>query len=411
MSEKGNKILYMVLSLLLAVVFWMYVDDVLENTIKRDFTNVPIDFIGAEDTLPSRGLMLASGEDVTLDLTVSGPRSVVSGLRSGDIRGQVNLTTINSVGPATLRCEIVTPETVNDSDINIERRSRTTVRVEITSLYSQEIPVKVSAIGSVQEPYVYVADGLVRDPEVLTISGLQDNVDQVASARVVVDISEATSTIQQDYAYELLDKDGNVLENPEVRASESKINVTVPIHMTKELPLTVKYKESPGSTLENANCHLDPETITISGDPLSLENLEEINLGEIDLSAYLDDQEIDLDIKMPAGCENISGYKTTKLTINYHGLETRSFTVTNISPAGLSASQRFDPITAAVEVVLRGPARDLEQVTEEDVRIVVDLREITSDGTITPTATVLVDGYSEVGAVGTYTVTGKIISS
>ena len=32
------------------------------------------------------------------------------------------------------------------------------------------------------------------------------------------------------------------------------------------------------------------------------------------------------------------------------------------------------------DVVLRGPAEDLEQVTEEDIRIVVDLREITNDG-------------------------------
>ena len=138
--------------------------------------------------------------------------------------------------------------------------------------------------------------------------------------------------------------------------------------------------------------------------------MDEISLGEIDLSTYLEDQEMDLEIKIPAGCENSSGYKTTKLTIRYHDLSTRSFAVTNITSTGLSQTQRFDPITTVVNVVLRGPEEDLEQVTEEDIRIVVDLREITSDGTVTPTATVFVDGYSEVGAVGTYTVTGKIIS-
>ena len=89
MSEKTNKIIYAVLSLLLAFVFWMYVDDAQGNTIRETFNDVPIDFIGAEDTLPSRGLMLASGGDSTLDLTISGPRSVISNMKRGDLRAQV----------------------------------------------------------------------------------------------------------------------------------------------------------------------------------------------------------------------------------------------------------------------------------------------------------------------------------
>ena len=81
----------------------------------------------------------------------------------------------------------------------------------------------------------------------MTLSGLQNNVDPVASARVVVDITDATDTIQQDYSYELLDADGNVLEVQEVRFSEQKVNVTVPIYMVKTLDLKPDFKESPGS--------------------------------------------------------------------------------------------------------------------------------------------------------------------
>ena len=74
MSEKVNKVLYLILSLLLAIVFWLYVDDALGNPITRELKDVPIEFIGEEDTLPNRGLMLVDGEDITLDLSVSGPR-------------------------------------------------------------------------------------------------------------------------------------------------------------------------------------------------------------------------------------------------------------------------------------------------------------------------------------------------
>ena len=70
MSEKVNKILYLALSLLLAIIFWLYVDNVKGNTIPKEFNAVPVEFIGAEDTLPSRGLMLVDGEDATIDLKI-----------------------------------------------------------------------------------------------------------------------------------------------------------------------------------------------------------------------------------------------------------------------------------------------------------------------------------------------------
>ena len=408
MSEKANRILYMVLSLLLAIVCWFYVDD---NTMEREFTNVPIDFIGAEDTLPSRGLMLADGEDATLDLKISGSRTVISSLRPGDIRGRVSLTSINAAGPYSLICDIVTPDWINTSDITIESRSRSSVSVQVTSLYSKEVPITVNVLGEAAESYMYTSVGVVKEPSALTISGLRENVDTIASARVLVDITGATGTTQQEYNYELLDSDGNVIEDPDVRVSDPQVSVTVPVYLVKELPLTVKIKESAGSRLTNATCELDMDTITVAGEPLSLETIDEIVLAEVDLSASKDDWGDDLEIKIPAGCENISGQKYVHLSVRYHGLETKNFTVTNIRPTGLSESQRFDPITTSVDVTLRGPAADLELVTEDDIRIVVDVTEIVSDGLVSPPATVYVDGYSEVGAVGTYTVTGKIISS
>lgn len=408
MSEKGNKILYVMLSLLLAIVFWLYVDD---NTMSGDFNNVPVDFIGAEDTLPSRGLMLAEGGEATVDLKLSGPRSVISALRPGDIRAQVNLTSINAAGPYSMTYNLVYPEDVNSSDITVERRSRSSITVRVSSLYSREIPISVDVVGSVADSYIYMAERRTVEPQAITLSGLQGDVDQVVSARVVVDITDAAGTVQQDCAYELLDAEGNKVEVGDLKVSDQLVRVTVPVYLIKELPLVPKFVEKAGSKLDNVTWDIEPKAITVAGDPLSLETIDEIPMGEIDLSTYLTDWEDDLEIKLPAGCENIgSGSKTAHLSIRFHDLEMKTLTVTNIKATGLSERQSFDPITNSVDVVLRGPAADLEQVMEENVRIVVDLTEYTSDATVALPAKVLVDGYSEVGAVGTYTVSGKIIS-
>lgn len=55
MSEKANKILYIILSLLLAVVFWLFVDASQGNQITQDFANVAVEFIGKRIPSPAEG--------------------------------------------------------------------------------------------------------------------------------------------------------------------------------------------------------------------------------------------------------------------------------------------------------------------------------------------------------------------
>lgn len=413
MSERVNRVLYMMLSLLLAIALWLYVDDAQKNTIPRDFTGVPIEFIGAEDTLPSRNLMLAEGQDATVDLKLSGPRSVITNLRKSDIRLQIDLTDINAVGTYTRTYELLTSDTVDRSSITLERASQTAVTIQVATLYSQEVPVTVNVEGSVPDGYMYMSDLMVAEPSSLVLSGRVEDVDQVKSARIVVDLDGATSTVQRDFAYELLDSEGNVVENEDIRVSDRRVQVIAPVYLTKELPLTVRYKESPGSTLETTRCKLAHDSITVAGEPASLESIEEISLGEIDLSSFLSDyDDWPLEIKLPAGCVNLSGITSTNLSIRFRGVETKNFSVTNIQATGLSDNQQFDKITTSVDVVLRGPAADLEQVTADDIRIVVDLTEYTSDITVgNQPGKVLVDGYDNVGAAGgPYSVSGKISS-
>lgn len=411
MSERANKALYIALSLLIAVVFWLYVDDVQGSAITETYYRVPIEFIGAEDTLPSRGLMLLEGEDITIDLKLSGPRILISGLDKDDIRIQVNLSNISAVGTYTLNYQLLYPDDVDSTKITRDWASRTMVTVEVVELYTKMIPVEVAATGEVAENYIYMAERLVLDPVTLTVSGREEDVDQVASARINLDLTGVSSSISRKFDYDLLDADGNVVEVEGIRVSDNQVQVDAPIYLIKTLDLTVKFKESPGSMLEDVEWKLEQNTIEVAGDAASLENKEDILLGEIDLSSLLSDTEMVLDISLPAGTVNISGFTTTTLTISFSDdLATKALSVSNISAVGLSEGQSFDRLTNSVEVVLRGPADILDQVTAEDVRIVVDLEEYTSNGTYSVPAQVLVDGYDNVGAVGSCSVACKIRS-
>ncbi len=388
MSEKGNRILYLVFSLLLAIVLWLYVDTRQGNTSTKTLTNLPIEFVGAEDTLPSKGLMLTEGADTTLDLTIRGPRTVISGFEKDDIRIEVDLSGINAVGTRTLPWDYALADNMNKSDISIEKQSRSNVTVQVATLYTKQVPVSVNVTGEVADVGV------------------------VESARITLDLQDANGTLQREFEYELLDGDGNVVENinNKIRVSDRRVLVTAPVYIFKDLKLSVKFKESPGSQEANTRWKLEYDTITVAGEPASLENVQEVVLAEIDLSTILSDTEIPLEISLPAGCVNLSGFTATTLSVRFRGLETKTFTATNISAVGYSEGQVFSKMTNSVDVVLRGPAAELEKVTADDIRVVVDLSEYVSNGTYSAPAIVLVDGHEEVGAVGTCTVAFKIAS-
>ena len=411
MNEKANKVLYIALSLLIAILFWLYVDDELGSKITETYSRIPIEFIGAEDTLPSRGLMLAEGEDMTIDLKLSGPRLLITSLDKSDIRVEVDLTNISAVGPYTLNYQIRFPDEVDSTKISREWASRSAVTVRVAELFTKEVPVEVTVTGEAMDGYIYMSERLTVDPATLTVSGKEEDVSQVASALVHLDLTDASSTISRSFDYELLDAEGNVLDIEGIQVSENQVQVEAPIYLVKTLDLTVKFRESPGSTLDDIKWKLERNTIEVAGEAASLENKEDILLGEIDLAALLSDTEMVLDIALPAGAVNLSGFTTTTLTITFSdSLATKSLAVTNISAIGLSQGQSFDRLTNSVEVVLRGPADIIEEVTEEDVRIVVDLTEYTSNGTYSVPGIVLVDGFDNVGAVGTYPVACKIRS-
>ena len=413
MSDKTNKLLYIGLSLLIAVIFWFFVDSEQGHNTTQTYYNIPVEFIGETDTLPSRGLMLTTGADATVDLELRGPRTVISDLSREDITLQVDLTSITATGTFSMTYDLLLPDEIPRSSVTTERASRSTITVTIEELFEKTVPVKVSVAGEVADGYIYMAERMIAEPSKLTLSGREEDVDQVVSAQVMLDLSGATSSVNQEFDYILLDGQGNEVSGENITISSRRIEISAPVYLVKTLELTVDFTESPGSALEDLqDWYLGVTSIEVAGEAANLEGVDDILLATVDLSTLLSDTEMPLEITIPAGCVNISGITSTTLTILFKDtLETRAFTVSNISAIGLSQTQNFSRMTNSVEVLLRGDAQELEQVTADDIRIVVDLTPYEDNGTYSVPAVVLVDGHSNVGAVGTYSVACRITSS
>ena len=141
---KSGKVLRIALAILVAVAVWLYVDSVKAPDVRVKANNIPVEFSGENDTLADKGLMILSGYDTTIDLTLKGPRKVLWKLDKSEIRIVADTSGISDTGVKTLRYNVVYPDAVSGSQIKVENASAFTVTVTVGELSTKKVPARCS---------------------------------------------------------------------------------------------------------------------------------------------------------------------------------------------------------------------------------------------------------------------------
>lgn len=403
-----SKIVWIILAVISSAMLWVYVTMTEGDLIKETYPGVQVVFSGA-DTLRERdGLIITEPSVTAVTVTLEGTRSEISKLTSADITAVIDVSKVTSEGNNEIPPKITFSAGTSTSTLTNIVSSSSVISYTVVREVSKTISLEAQFNGSVAEGFVRKT--IIFEPEAITISGPQNEISKVARALVVIDRQDIDRTFSFDSAYTLVDSDGNEVDLGNIRLSQDTVNVTVPISATKEVPLTVDIVEGAGATSENIKISCEPATITIEGDAEILNGYNKIIVGTIDLTSFTTlTYEETFKIALDNDVTNVTGVTEVKVTIQIIGLETRKFTVTNISTINVTAGYTSDILTESVEVTLRGPAGVLDEIKANNIRIVADVAELgTATGEFEPVAKVYVDGFTGVGAVGEYKVFVRI---
>ena len=99
------KILYLILSIVIAAGVWYYVDESSGRVVTQTVSGIPIEYIN-EDALTDKGLMLEETEDsgtsTTVDITFKGRRRHIVQLDRSKVRVTADLSGITAAGVQTV---------------------------------------------------------------------------------------------------------------------------------------------------------------------------------------------------------------------------------------------------------------------------------------------------------------------
>lgn len=409
---KDSKGLYVAISILLAIIFWLYVRAENDIPMENQVRGIPIQ-ITNEDVLESRGLMVSEIDPETINITFEGSSSVVPRLNRNNVTVSVDVARITSEGSYDLTYTVAMPTNLNTTGgSGITRSSNVeSIRVTVVPLYTREISIEGTFVGEVADGYQ--AGELEITPETVTISGEESVVNQVARAVVEVGGDALTETYTGDLPITLLDRDGNVIEDDRISLSVDTALVILPVQVVRDVPLTVNLIPGGGISQEDIDRYvkveIDPATISVAGSAEDLEAITSISLGDIDLSTVLTTASVERNIEIANELTNISGVSRATVTITIEGLEMRTVDVSNFELRNVSAGYHADIVTQSIDIQIRGPRESLDQISPSQILVVGDLTDIVSaTGRYTVPARVYLNGPDDVGVVGEYTVTVQV---
>jgi len=350
------------LALLLGFVVWTVAVQE-ENPIEEgEFADpVAVTFVG-----PDTGLMISNTPPREAMVTLRAPRSARLGLSAEDMTVTADLSGLApGVHQVPLTVEIHTTAT-----LVLIRPAQ--IRVTLEEERERDMPVRLSFP---EDPIIGYRVGTPEiEPSSAIVRGAASLVDQVSEVRAEAPVEELRESYEADLAITPLDSEGQPIVG--VRLTPPEVHVFIPVTQEagyKQVAVVVRTEGQPAQGYFVTSITTSPLSITVRGSPGDVARMPGyVETAPIDLADLQDDLIQDVALVMPAGITPVER-ETVEVQITIGAqegtrVERRTVEIENL-PSGLQVT--FAP--SEVEVTLAGPLPALDALSEEDVRVVIDL--------------------------------------
>ncbi|CDQ21402.1 CdaR family protein [Halobacillus karajensis] len=293
-----------IISLMLAGLLWVTVN--VEDNMDSDslFFNQSSSDVEVIENIPleirfDSAEYVVSGIPQEVSVSVEGPTSAVA-----PVARQKNFTVyvdLNGLGPGTHEVSLQHSGISNQLAVTLDPKNiEVTIEEKVTQDHEVNIDYSnqrnLDANLELGEPDV--------SPQEVSITGASSVIERVASVKAIIDVGEATESIEaQEAPVKVYDNQGNELN---VLVEPTAVNVDVPItKRMKSVPINVVPRggNTEGVLIESVST--ETEEVTISGPQEVLDEIDELPEVPVDVSEITEDQTVEVDIPLPEGATSV----------------------------------------------------------------------------------------------------------
>ena len=379
-ESRNEKLIAKILCVLAAIILWFYVVMTDTTTDEKVFSGLSVDIRGRDRIEDTLGLTIISGYDLTVDVTVKGPRADINRLTVDDVKAYIDMKTVDGAGEYTLPIRTSLPNGITAGALSADYMTvyvdkRTTISVPVKIVTSQVIEADFT-MGT-PEPSI----------ETVNVSGPEEVLRTIDHAEASFDLGRVSKTLISTGKLTLVDANGNEINDPYVRLQTSEVTVRFPVYIYRDFDLKVDTKYGYYDST-NSRITISPASIQVRGDPDVISSMDSVSLGQIDEKKITGDETKTMAIMLPDGVENLSGTTTATVTITQIGTTTKKLNVTDINvvnPNGLEYTLERNSLT----VTFRGTKTMLDMLSSRNVSLTLDLGYLNkTSGTVSVPVTV-----------------------
>lgn len=405
---KDKRIVF-VISLMVSFAIWLVVSLVIRPTGEVVVQGVGVNVNVQSGVLAELGLSAIEGSENTVNVTISGSRSVIGGVSAEDISITPSLSGVSGAGIYELDLRAINN---SSKDFEIVGINPSTMVVKFDKYVDKTVKLEYVINGEYNIPDEFIQEEIYVDPVSVVVTGPEKDLEKIESAVVEVSLTgDYSETIAAVGEIILVDKDGDVVDynKNEITIDAEAATVYIPVHKTAVLPLTFDYINVPKYfDMENINYTLSAVDILVEGEDHVIDRYKDIFLGYVDIrNITLDNPSVTLPINLPDGLKTDSYDEEVIINFDLAGYVETTFNVTQINIINVPKNYKVTANTSKVQVTVIGPEEVVNSLSANDIVVEVDLstREFSQTGQYRIQANVFLPGEENAWAIGTYSIT------
>lgn len=272
-----NKLTYnlglKMMSVFIAFALWLIVVNYDDPTISNTYSGIQVEIVN-QDALTEQGKVyeILNNSDI-INVTVTGPRSVIDSLRKENIRAIADMQELTLMDTVGIRLST----DKNFDQLDSIKGDHIAVELNIENLKSSHFPINLVQNGQPVDGYI-VGD-ITSNQNTVRVSGAESVVSSVVRAECVVNVNGRSSDITTSSEIRLYDGNNQLVEHPSLQFNIYSVNINAEILLTKEVPVVYQYSGIPlaGYVVEEP-LTADYETVVIAGKANVLEGISSIEV-------------------------------------------------------------------------------------------------------------------------------------
>lgn len=273
----ANKISTKVIVAIVSIMLWVSITNSQDAVVTTTIKNVPVSITNA-NVLDKIGQTYKVTSGKTVDVKITGKRSVVSSINKSDLIAEADFRKLSQVYSVPI--QVSSKKHNNELEINTTNDDVMTLKLE--NIVEKELTLEVVVKGKPNNGSYIVPDELGTDR--IKVSAPETKVKSMKRAKLVIDV-DGKSNDFITFATPIIEKsDGKAVDMSGVNLSDKSVRVSMKAYKTKEVSLVLNtYSSSDNEMYKLLEYKFEKNRISIAGEENTLKSIKNISVN-IDLS-------------------------------------------------------------------------------------------------------------------------------